>query len=134
LEDDPELWVDVGHNPQAARALAAWLDAAPPKPTRAVFAALGDKDIEGVVAALGTRFAGWHLGGLAAESPRGLSADALHRRVVSGVPDAGITVHPDIPAALAAARRAAGAGGRILAFGSFFTVAAVLRAVRPPSP
>ncbi len=129
----PELWIDVGHNPQAARSLADWLDAQPQKPTHAVFAALGDKDIAGVVAALGERIARWHLGGLAAESPRGLSAAALRDRVAIALPKAAIDTHPDIAAALVAARAAVGEGGRVLAFGSFFTVAAVLRATRDES-
>ena len=45
-----QIVVDVGHNPQAARELAAWLNAAPAAGrTLAVFAALGDKDVAGVV-------------------------------------------------------------------------------------
>ncbi|KRG41923.1 bifunctional folylpolyglutamate synthase/dihydrofolate synthase, partial [Stenotrophomonas panacihumi] len=40
-----EVLLDVGHNPQAARALAAWLQARPATGgTRAVYAALADKD------------------------------------------------------------------------------------------
>ena len=51
----PELIVDVGHNPQAARALADWLDMQPAGRTHAVYGALTDKDVAGVIGALGTR-------------------------------------------------------------------------------
>src|SRR5690606_17608785 len=45
--------VDVGHNPQAARELAAWLQAEPADGrTLAVFAALADKDVTAIVDAL----------------------------------------------------------------------------------
>src|SRR6185312_14051871 len=65
LTSNPDLVVDVGHNPQAARELARWLDRHPVQgETRAVFGALADKDIEGVVAALGARITRWYLAGL----------------------------------------------------------------------
>ncbi|MEH6419609.1 bifunctional tetrahydrofolate synthase/dihydrofolate synthase, partial [Pseudomonas sp. CGJS7] len=68
-----EVLVDVGHNPQAARELAAWLAAQPARRTHAVFAALGDKDAPGVVAALAERIDAWHLAGLADSGPRGVN-------------------------------------------------------------
>ena len=49
---DVEVVVDVGHNPQAARALVQWLAAHPRGRVHAVYAALADKDAQGVVAAL----------------------------------------------------------------------------------
>ena len=138
-----EVRVDVGHNPQAADTLAQWLDAraaeaagegAEAAPVHAVYGALGDKDIAGVVAALGGRIAHWHLAGLDAEGPRGLPAAALRERVgaalaADGAAHAPIDAHPDVAAALAAALRAAGPGGLVLAFGSFLTAAAALRAL-----
>lgn len=122
----PEVVADVAHNPQGARQLDAWL-AADPKPTVAVFSALGDKDIEGVVAALAPAIAAWHLGPITDAGSRGLPVEALDARVRAG----GATVvqaHARLDAALAAARAAAGEGGRVLVFGSFHTVAAVVPA------
>jgi dihydrofolate synthase/folylpolyglutamate synthase len=119
----PEVVVDVAHNPQGARQLAAWL-AANPKSTVAVFSALGDKDIEAVVGALAPEIAAWHLGPITDAGPRGLPVETLEARVRAG----GATVvqaHARLDAALAAARAAAGEGGRVLVFGSFHTVAAV---------
>ncbi len=126
LGGDPELIVDVGHNPQAARALAEWLDARPGGRVHAVYGALSDKDVAGVIAALGTRIAHWHLAGLERDTPRGLPAEALLEPLRRISPDAAFDVHADVPTALAAARVAAKPGERILAVGSFFVAAAVL--------
>lgn len=127
LASNPDLVVDVGHNPQAARELARWLDRHPVAGvTRAVFGALADKDIEGVVRALGDRIDRWYLAGLAKELPRGETVAGLAARVRSVLPGAALDEFPDVRAALAAARGAASEDDRILAFGSFHVVAPVL--------
>lgn len=131
LGNRPDVVVDVGHNPQAARMLASWLDAHPVSGrTLAVFGALADKDVEGVVAALGARIDHWFIAGLTGESPRGETADRLQARLQAALPAATCTACIDIAAALAKARGAAGADDRILAFGSFHVVAPVLRVPR----
>jgi dihydrofolate synthase/folylpolyglutamate synthase len=127
LGGDPELIVDVGHNPQAARALAEWLDAHPGGPVHAVYGALADKDVAGVIAALGGRIGHWHLAGLERDTPRGLPAEALREPLQRELPAAAFDLHADVQGALAAARMAARPGERILAFGSFFVAAAVLQ-------
>lgn len=128
LGERPDLVLDVGHNPQAARALALWLDRHPVAGvTRAVFGALADKDVEGVVAALGTRVDRWYVAGLAAESSRGGSTERLLARVRAALPAAVCEGYPDIPTALDAARADASPEDRILAFGSFHVVAPVSR-------
>jgi dihydrofolate synthase/folylpolyglutamate synthase len=126
LGGDPCVIVDVGHNPQAARALAEWLDSQPATAVHAVFGALSDKDVAGVIDALGTRIACWHLAGLDRATPRGLPPAALAQALQQALPQARFDVHPDVDQALAAARAQAGAGDRILAFGSFFVATAVL--------
>jgi dihydrofolate synthase/folylpolyglutamate synthase len=130
LGDKPDLVVDVGHNPQAARALALWLDRHPVAGvTRAVFGALADKNIEGVVGALGARVGRWYVSGLSAETPRGETTARVAARTAAALPDdAPRAAYPDIAAAFAAARADATATDRILAFGSFHVVASVLRA------
>jgi len=122
-----EILVDVGHNPQAAGALAAWLDAAPPASrTFAVYAALGDKDAAGVVDALAGQVDAWCLAGLESAGPRGTSVDALAARL-AGTAAAQGDRHPDVAAALSATLARARAGDRILAFGSFHTAAEALQ-------
>lgn len=129
VRDGVEIVVDVGHNPQAARALAAWLEGSPVAgPTHAVFAALGDKDIAGVIAALEDRIDRWWLAGLADAGPRGLAVDAFAQRL-AGTAAADGTRCPEVVDALAAARHQAVPGTRILVFGSFHTAAAALDAL-----
>ena len=129
LAGKPSIVLDVAHNPQAAGVLAENLSNMGYFPeTWAVFGMLADKDVEGVVALLRDRIDHWMLAGLS--GPRGLSAEALAGRLR----DAGVTadlrcfVRP--AEAFAAARTSAGEGDRIVAFGSFLTVAGVLGAVR----
>ena len=123
--DDIEVVVDVGHNPQAARALAAWLASTPiGGRTHAVFAALADKDAPGVVGALAGQVDAWHLAGLEAGA-RGQPVEALAARL-AGTPAGDGARHADVGAALAAALAAADAGDRVLVFGSFHTAAEAL--------
>jgi dihydrofolate synthase/folylpolyglutamate synthase len=123
----PSLVVDVGHNPQAARALAAWLDERGAHGhVHAVYGALSDKDVTGVIAALGERIDYWHLAGLERDTPRGLPALSLAASLAATLPLARHDEHGDVAAALAAARLAAGPDDLILAFGSFFVAAAAL--------
>jgi dihydrofolate synthase/folylpolyglutamate synthase len=126
LGGDPALIVDVGHNPQAARALAEWLDAQSGGCVHAVYGALSDKDVGGVIRALGARIDHWHLAGLEQDTPRGLPASVLAEQLKLALPQAHFEVHENVSAALAAARATAKSGDRVLAFGSFFVAAAVL--------
>ena len=127
--DGVEIVVDVGHNPQAARALVAWLEATPiDGPTCAVFAALGDKDPAGIVEALAGRIDRWWLAGLGDAGPRGQDVDAFAVRL-AGTAAADAARAGSVADALAAARRETAPGGRILVFGSFHTAAAALVAL-----
>jgi dihydrofolate synthase/folylpolyglutamate synthase len=126
---DPELIVDVAHNPQAARVLGEWLRSRPVRGrTLAVFGALGDKDVCGVVDALAGEFDAWFLAGLDRDSPRGLDASSLGALVgaATSVARTAPSLHADVADALAAACDDAQAGDRVLAFGSFFVAAAAL--------
>jgi dihydrofolate synthase/folylpolyglutamate synthase len=129
--DGVEVLVDVGHNPQAARALAAWLRTQPARRTVALYAALGDKDAAGVAGALAGAVDAWHLAGLADAGPRGQDAGALAARL-AGTAAAGAALHADVEAALPVALADAGRGGRLLVFGSFHTAAAGLRLLAAP--
>lgn len=121
-----EVVVDVGHNPQAARSLADWLAASPVEgPTHAVFAALGDKDVAGVVQALSARIDRWWLAGLAHVPARGVSVDAFADTVRDTAAGHGLRCDT-VDAAIDAALLETPVGGRILVFGSFHTAAAAL--------
>lgn len=121
----PTVILDVAHNPEAARALAATLHAQPVGGrTLAVVGMLADKNAAGVFAVLGDEIDAWWT--CTPLSPRaqkaGVLADVL-RAQLGAVP---IRVQPDVNRALAEARSAAREDDRILVFGSFYTVAAVL--------
>ena len=119
-----EVLVDVGHNPQAAAALAAALQANPAAGrTLAVYAGLADKDAPGVVAALQARIDRWHLAGLA--GARGQSAEQL-REKLAGTAAANAALSATVEQALASALEQARRGDRVLVFGSFHTVAEAL--------
>ncbi|WP_386355047.1 bifunctional tetrahydrofolate synthase/dihydrofolate synthase [Xanthomonas campestris] len=125
--DGVELMLDVGHNPQAARALAQALGTATPAGTTvALYAALADKDVQGVVEALAGCVDQWALAGL--EGARGQSAEALRARL-QGTAAAQAACHGDVADALRAVLAGARPGDRVLVFGSFHTVADALQAL-----
>jgi dihydrofolate synthase/folylpolyglutamate synthase len=127
IAEHPLTLVDVGHNPQAARALADWLDATPHRGrVRAVYGALADKDVGGVIGALGTRVDHWYVAGLDRDSPRGLPASAVTATLAAVLPGAAGDAFPDVEAAWQAARADAGPDDVLLLFGSFFVAGAAL--------
>jgi dihydrofolate synthase/folylpolyglutamate synthase len=127
--DGIEIVVDVAHNPQAAGELAAWLEARPPAGrVFAVFAALADKDVAGIVAKLAARVDRWWLAGLEGAGPRGQGVDALAANL-AGTAAADASRAGDVAAALAAARAQARPGDRLLVFGSFHTAGLALQAL-----
>ncbi len=127
LPGRPMVILDVGHNPHAARALASSLRRLPAGGrTIAVFAMLRDKDIEGVAAAMRDDVDEWLVAGLS--GPRGADAERIRQALAAarvGVPVAKF----DTPVgAYQHAIRSAGQNDKILVFGSFYTVGAVLAA------
>ncbi len=121
-----DLVIDVGHNPQAARVLAHWLQGNPSARTVAVFGALSDKDVGGIVAPLIGLIERWMIGGLDGETSRGLSAQALRERAGAAFADSRVSQHRTIVDALDAAASSLRVDEKILAFGSFFVAAAAL--------
>jgi dihydrofolate synthase/folylpolyglutamate synthase len=110
--------------------LAQWLASNPVAGrTLAVFGALDDKDVAGIVAPLQAQVDAWLLAALDGLSPRGLAAAPLWARVHAGAPSVVAASHDDPRAALAAARSQARPGDRIVAFGSFYVAAEVLAAM-----
>ncbi len=119
-----ELVLDVAHNVQAVRELVHQLGRRPcAGRSWAVASMLADKDIEGAVAAAADAFDGWFVAGL--EDSRGLGGEAFAARVRAGGVEPR-AVCASVEQAHAAARRASSPGDRIVAFGSFLTVARVL--------
>jgi len=125
--DGAEAIVDVAHNPQAARVLAQWLAAHPVSGrTIALFGALDDKDVPGIVAPLLAHVDAWVLCGLDAVTSRGLSTAKLGDRFSGAAPSTITTMSAGPSTGLRRAREMAGPGDRIVAFGSFYVAAAAL--------
>jgi len=125
LPGRPAVILDVAHNPQAARALAASLAAmGGGGRVLAVFGMLKDKDITGVVAAVKSRVSYWFIAGL--EGPRGAGVEAL-QQVLAGAGVGAVTACDSVAAAYAQACDIATENDRIAVFGSFHTVAAVMQ-------
>jgi len=126
LPGHPTLILDVAHNPHAAAALAGNLKSMPiAGRTVALFAMLADKDIAGVVRAMKDVVDVWIVGQI--QESRGAPLEqimqALHDAGLAGSAVAGGSVTE----AFARACDAAGENDRIVIFGSFYTVAQVLR-------
>jgi dihydrofolate synthase/folylpolyglutamate synthase len=135
LPGRPAVILDVAHNPHAAATLAQNLDQMGFFPyTYAVFGAMSDKDIAGVLSHLKDKIDHWYLCDL--PLPRAASAESLAAALGSAGFVAGNTggIERSVqcfatPAeAYAAARDSVSENDRIVVFGSFLTVAGVMAA------
>jgi dihydrofolate synthase/folylpolyglutamate synthase len=123
----PMVILDVGHNPHAARALADSLRALPAGGRLiAVFAMLKDKDIAGVAQPLKDQVGEWLVAAL--PGSRGADAQRIEQALASIGVRAPISRFDSPAAAYQCAIRSAGQNDKILVFGSFFTVGAVVQA------
>jgi len=126
LPGRPQLILDVAHNPHAARSLGHNLARLPPCPrTFAVFAMLGDKDMAGVVRVLKDQVGVWLVAGI--NPPRGATAAELALVLAAEGVTGAVREFPLIENALQHAFNEASENDRIVAFGSFYTVAEVMR-------
>jgi dihydrofolate synthase/folylpolyglutamate synthase len=120
----PTLVLDVAHNPHSVAALAANLDAMGFYPrTRAVFGAMHDKDLAGLVSRIAPLVDAWYCTDLPVARAAGAGQLAATVRSLRDVP---ASTHPNPLAALSAALGDSDPADRILVFGSFLTVGGVL--------
>ncbi|MCG5524130.1 bifunctional tetrahydrofolate synthase/dihydrofolate synthase [Ectothiorhodospira haloalkaliphila] len=127
LQQDPAVWVDVAHNPQGARILGGHLADEPVKGrTLAVMAVMADKDVPGILEPLRSLVDAWYLGAL--DVPRALAPEELAVHLEGAAP---VQIQASVAEACEAALLQASPGDRIIVFGSFHTVAAVLQAPFP---
>lgn len=132
IPGEPNLILDVGHNPHAIAALAVNLDAMGFAPcTHAVFGAMADKDLAPMLLRMNPLVDKWYFTDLptarAASAAdllsiwQGVNMGEKARKDVSG------QCFADPKAALDAAISASAPTDRIVVFGSFFTVGGVLQ-------
>jgi len=129
---EPALVLDVAHNPHSVAALALNLDQMGFfQRTFAVFGAMHDKDLAGVVAKVAHLVDDWLLTDL--PLPRAARASELAQVVEEAVaqrPGATpprVSLHASPAAALSSALAQANPTDRIVVFGSFYTVGGVLK-------
>jgi dihydrofolate synthase/folylpolyglutamate synthase len=117
-----ELLLDAAHNPAGAASLASYLKALGGNPRPLVLAAMRDKDVAGIFAALLPA-----VGSLIvtrASNPRSADPEVLAQRARAVAPALPITIEPALDAALDAAWRAA---PRIVVAGSIFLLGDVMK-------
>ncbi len=124
VQGEPQWLLDVAHNVHAVGELARWLEAHPVDgPVVALVAVMADKERAAMWSRLDGRIDAWVPVPL--ELPRALSVGALADELEAAGQRSVARVQ-DVAGAVEEARRRAGPGGRVLVFGSFYTVAAVL--------
>ncbi|MFK7816972.1 MAG: bifunctional tetrahydrofolate synthase/dihydrofolate synthase [Gammaproteobacteria bacterium] len=125
IQSTCEIILDVAHNLDSANVLATNLRGLKPATkTIAVFAVLSDKDVCGIIEAVGGLFDEWHISQLASE--RTLDKESLKKQLDNCCYDCDIYTHSSIAEAYNTAKSAASESMRIVVFGSFLTVAEVL--------
>ena len=126
LPGRPVRVLDVAHNAQAAKALARTLQAqVVPGKTIAVCSMLHDKPIVDVLRILAPQVARWHVAGL--PGARGTSTEDMRAALAAAGVTEDVGLHEDIEQAYAAALAEADVHDRVVVFGSFHTVGAILR-------
>jgi dihydrofolate synthase / folylpolyglutamate synthase len=131
LPGQPTVVLDVAHNPHAAATLGQGLEKMGYHPyTYAIFGAMADKDIAGVIKPLLNSVDFWFCTDLPTSRAAGSKtlSDRLEELGVAirNGDDGGIECFPDPAAAYQKALSKASEGDRIVIFGSFYTVAGVL--------
>ena len=124
----PSLIFDVAHNPQAARSLSHNLKAhAVPGKTIAVFSILRDKDIFGVINELNLDIDDWFIAEI--QNKRAASIEIISDAIKKTHPSARIESFKNIQEAYQFASKEVTRNDRIIVFGSFFTVADIMKII-----
>jgi len=124
LPGTPEWLLDVAHNPQSARELAGWLARHRVQgPVVAIVAVMADKERGPMFAALDPEIDVWVP--VPIPSRRALAAHELAREL-GALPGSRVIPANQPGAAMSVAVEQAGPHGRVVVFGSFLTVQAVM--------
>jgi len=136
VREDPAVWIDVGHNPMAAQAVAATLQrmlkAGDIRSCRCVLGMLEDKDVAAVATELEPLISGWYCAGIG--SDRGQNGQQLAGRIGAVIAAPRIRSYDNVDSALNAALSDCAPGDGLLVFGSFLTAADAVMALRPEGP
>ena len=128
VKTNPSLILDVAHNPHAARSLSDNLRAhSASGKTIAIFSILRDKDILGVVEAVSLDIDAWYIAEI--QNERAANIDTISNAIQKVNPSAHIVPFKNIQEAYQFASNEVARNDRIIAFGSFFTVADIMKLI-----
>ena len=128
VQTNPSLVFDVAHNPQAALSLRDNLKAhAIQGKTVAVFSILKDKDISGVIKALIHDIDYWYIAQI--EHERAADLDTIFEAIKNISPVSLVKSCKNITEAYQFASKEVSSNDRIIVFGSFFTVADIMKLI-----
>lgn len=128
VRQEPLVIVDIAHNPQAVSVLAENLEGMPcAGRTQAIVGMLADKDAEAALKLLAGKIDVWHL--VALQGWRGAPAERLADIIAAQRLGGEVFLHSSPQVAMQAVQGSAVESDRILAFGSFHTVAGVMEAL-----
>ncbi len=127
---EPEILVDVAHNPQAAQQLALYLRNRPHSGKNiALFSVLKDKDLQGIVTPFKNIIDQWAI--ISIDSERGQSAEEIKSELQKlGINNITI-VSNNFKKAVQDVKNALKYEDRVVAFGSFLLVSEVLESLNP---
>lgn len=126
LDTEPEIILDVSHNPDATYRLAEYLKANPVKGENiAIVGMLSDKDHQKSLLPFKGLIEYWFLADIAV--PRGGKAIALEKIIHSGNIEGTTRVFRTIDSAWNMAKKRANINDRLVVFGSFYMVSTVLK-------
>ncbi len=126
IQSSPEIILDVAHNCEAVSALSQQMLKATDKKTHAVFSALSGKNINAMLSVIADQIDVWYIAPLDTE----LTLPIHDLQCLLKNHSKQVSHYENIWQAFQSARQASEKQDRILIFGSFYTVAAVLEGLQ----
>ena len=128
IASNPEILVDVAHNPQAAQQLALYLQNHPHSGKNiALFSVLKDKDLQGIISPFKDIIDQWAI--ISLDSERGQSAEQIQTELQKLGINNTKTVNNNFKKAVQDIKNTVKSKDRVVAFGSFLLVSGVLESL-----
>ena len=126
LQSSPDIILDVAHNEDAARALLKNIKDKGYKEINVVLGILSDKDVYSIVEPFASVVNNWFIGTI--NSERGMNSEEISYRIKSLFKNnLNIRTYNSVTSAFKTAKNYQNSGSLLLVYGSFYTVAEVLK-------
>tara|TARA_Y100000768_G_scaffold320711_1_gene256566 strand:- start:19575 stop:20870 length:1296 start_codon:yes stop_codon:yes gene_type:complete len=127
LQNSPDIILDVAHNEDAARGLFTNIKDKGYREINVVLGILNDKDVYSIVQPFSSIVNNWFIGTI--NSERGINAEEIEYRIKSMFKNNfNIKTYNSVSSAFISAKKKQKLNSLLLAYGSFYTVAEVLKA------